>query len=141
MNQNQKYMQMAIKQARKAEKEGEVPVGVVIVQGDVVISKAYNRKEKEGVATKHAEIIAIEKASKKKGDWRLDDCVMYTTLEPCLMCKGAIAEARIKKVIYGAKDAQNKKQNIDIDICQIEEKKIIKESAEILKKFFNNVRK
>ena len=94
----QKYMNEAIKIANKAKKKKEVPVGALIIKDDKIISKAYNLKNKTNIATKHAEIIAIEKANRKMKTWRLNDCVMIVTLEPCMMCAGAILESRIKKV-------------------------------------------
>lgn len=96
-----KFMRVALKEAEKAFLNGDVPVGAVIVKDQKVISKAYNKKEKTRDATNHAEILALKKASKKMGDWRLNDCVMYVTLAPCLMCLGAIMQSRISKVVYG----------------------------------------
>ncbi len=96
-----KYMKMAINEARKAYKMGEVPVGAVIVKDDVVIAKAYNKKEKYGCVTGHAEILAVEKASKKLNNWRLNGCDIYITLEPCPMCASAIKQSRINNVYYG----------------------------------------
>lgn len=100
----EKFMKTAVKEAEKARAEDEVPVGAVIVRNDVIVSRAHNKREQKNVATYHAEILAIEKACKKLGSWRLDDCELYVTLEPCVMCAGAIINARIKKVYYGAKE-------------------------------------
>ena len=97
-----KYMRLAVKQALKGKEKDEVPVGAVIVKDGKVLAKAFNRVEKTKISTKHAEIIAIEKAEKKTGYERLDDAVMFVTLEPCPMCAGAIANARIKHVYFGA---------------------------------------
>lgn len=94
----QKYVNEAIKMANKAKKKKEVPVGALIIKDNKIISKAYNLKNRTNIATKHAEIIAIEKANRKMKTWRLSDCVMIVTLEPCMMCAGAILESRIKKV-------------------------------------------
>lgn len=94
----QKYIDEAIKMANKAKKKKEVPVGALIIKDNKIISKAYNLKNRTNIATKHAEIIAIEKANRKIKTWRLSDCVMIVTLEPCMMCAGAILESRIKKV-------------------------------------------
>lgn len=94
----QKYIDEAIKMANKAKKKKEVPVGALIIKDNKIISKAYNLKNRTNIATKHAEIIAIEKANRKMKTWRLSDCVMIVTLEPCMMCAGAILESRIKKV-------------------------------------------
>ena len=96
-----KYMWEAIKEAKKAFEHDEVPVGAVIVKDDVIIARGFNRKECDNIATRHAEIIAIEKACVKLKSWRLDNCVLYTTLEPCNMCMGAIQESRIARVVYG----------------------------------------
>ena len=93
-----KYMKEAIKQARKAELLNEVPIGCVIVSEDKIIAQGYNRRNIDKNTLSHAELNAIRKASKKLGDWRLEDCEMYITLEPCQMCAGAIVQSRIKKV-------------------------------------------
>ena len=98
------FMKEAIKMAKKALDDNEVPIGAVIVVDNKIIAKGYNQREKSQNATKHAEIIAIEKACKKLGSWRLDNAEIYVTLEPCPMCAGAIANARIKSIIYGAKE-------------------------------------
>ena len=97
-------MKMALLEAKKASKIDEVPVGAVIVKAGKVLARAHNEKETKKDATKHAELIAIQKASKKLDNWHLDDCVLYVTLEPCAMCAGAIMQARIKKVVFGAFD-------------------------------------
>lgn len=95
----EKYMREAIKQAKKAAAIGEVPIGCVIVRGGTILARGYNRRNIEGSTLAHAEIIAIKKASKKLQDWRLEDCELYVTLEPCPMCAGAIVQARIPKVV------------------------------------------
>ena len=97
-------MKEAIKEAKKAELIDEVPIGCVIVKDDKVIARGHNVRETKKTPLGHAEIIAIDKASKKLGAWRLQDCDMYITLEPCIMCAGAIIQSRIKHVYYGAKD-------------------------------------
>ena len=97
-------MKLALKEAAKAADEDEVPIGAVIVCQGKVIAKAHNKKETSKKAFAHAEILAIEKANKKIGDWRLSECELYVTIEPCLMCVGAIIQSRIKKVVYGASD-------------------------------------
>ena len=96
------FMNEALKEAKKAYDKLEVPVGVVIVKDNKIIARAYNQKEMKNSPIKHAEIIAIEKACKKLSNWRLNDCEMYVTLEPCPMCAGAIVNSRIKKVYIGA---------------------------------------
>lgn len=97
-----KFMKIALKEAKKAYNLGEVPIGAVIVKGDRVIAKAYNKRNTKNLATAHAEILAIEKACKKLNDWRLDDCEMYVSLEPCPMCAGAIVNSRLTKLYFGA---------------------------------------
>lgn len=98
------YMALAIKEAKKAYLIDEVPIGCVIVYQDKVIARAHNEREKRESSLAHAEILAISKACKKLNSWRLEDCIMYITLEPCCMCSGAIIQSRIKKVVYGAYD-------------------------------------
>lgn len=95
-------MKEALKEAKKAYDNGEIPIGAIIVKDGKIISRAHNQKEEKNDATKHAEIIAIQKASKKVQGWRLENCEMYVTLEPCMMCTGAIIQSRIKKVYIGA---------------------------------------
>ena len=99
---NEKYMREALKQAKKAIRLGEVPIGCVIVYQDKIIGRGYNKRNTNKTTLAHAEIIAIQKASKAMGDWRLEDCTLYVTLEPCQMCSGAIVQARIKKVVVGS---------------------------------------
>ena len=96
------FMKEAIKQAKRAYKQDEVPIGCVIVQDGKVIARAYNKRNTKRNPLAHAEIMAINKAAKVTGDWRLEDCVMYITLEPCQMCAGAIVQARIPKVVIGS---------------------------------------
>ncbi|MFC1855955.1 tRNA adenosine(34) deaminase TadA [Thermodesulfobacteriota bacterium] len=100
------HMRKALKYAKKAYKIGEVPIGAVLVKDDKIISYGYNVKEKKMNAIKHAEIIAIERASKLLGNWRLLDTTLYVNVEPCIMCAGAIVHARIKRVVYGCKDVK-----------------------------------
>lgn len=101
MNQQEKYMRAALREARKAEALEEVPIGCVIVQNDRIIARGYNRRNTDKNTLAHAELSAIRKASKKTGDWRLEDCTMYVTLEPCQMCAGAIVQSRMAKVVIG----------------------------------------
>lgn len=101
MNQNEKYMREAIRQAKKAYALGEVPIGCVIEYEGKIIGRGYNRRTIDKNTLAHAELMAIKKASKKMGDWRLEDCTMYVTLEPCQMCSGAIVQSRMKKVVIG----------------------------------------
>ena len=103
---DQEYMLEALALAREAGQEGEVPVGCVIVRGDKIVGRGRNRREKDKTALGHAELEAIADACKNLGGWRLWDCTLYVTLEPCPMCAGAIINARIPRVVYGAKDAK-----------------------------------
>ena len=104
MQQQEKYMKEALRQAKKAYALGEVPIGCVIVYEDKIIARGYNRRNTDKNTLAHAEITAINRASKKLGDWRLEGCTLYVTLEPCPMCAGAILNARIPRVVYGARD-------------------------------------
>jgi len=103
-NTHHKFMKEALLEAKKAEAIGEVPIGAVIVNKNEIIARGYNLKEKLKDPTAHAEIIAIREASQKLGAWRLSDCTLYVTLEPCQMCTGAIIQARIGHVVFGARD-------------------------------------
>lgn len=98
---DEKYMKQAVKQAKKAEANKDVPIGCVIVHDGKVIARGYNRRNMDKTTLAHAEILAIKKASKVLGDWRLEECTMYVTLEPCQMCAGAIVQARIPRVVIG----------------------------------------
>lgn len=149
MNDDIIYMKIALKEAEKSLKYDDVPIGAVIVCNNKVISKAHNMKEKLLVSTKHAEIIAIEKACKKLNNWYLNDCTLYVTVEPCLMCCGAIIQSRIKRVVYATKNEkfgyvesidkvfENKKNNHSV----IVEKGIYEnEAKDLMKKFFQKRR-
>ena len=138
----EKYMKMALFEAKKAYFEDEIPVGCVIVYKNEVIACGYNEKESKNSAIKHAEIVAIEEACGKLGTWHLDDCDLYVTLEPCMMCLGAIIEARIKNVYFGTRN--NSKQMYDKNKI----KGVVKLSfvdndacSKILSDFFVNKRK
>ena len=142
MTEKEKFMKEALKEAKRAYEKEEIPVGAVIVKDNKIIARAYNQKEEKRDTTKHAEIIAIQKASKKIDAWRLQDCEMYVTLEPCSMCAGAIIQARIKKIYIGTMDEKtgacgsvlnlledykfNHKVEIEKDILKHEWEKIIK---------------
>ncbi len=128
------FMSLALKQAEKAKRKGEVPIGCVIVQNDKVISSGYNLRESKKNAVFHAEIIAIMKACKKLKSWRLDDCEMYVTLEPCQMCMGACKNARIKKVYAGAKSTTDLNWSSELEIIDN------KECKNILVDFFRSKR-
>jgi tRNA(adenine34) deaminase len=130
------FMQVALNEAKKAFKKGEVPVGAVIVLNSKIIAKAHNKVESKNNATLHAEIIAINKASRKLRNWRLENCELYVTLKPCSMCNGAIEKSRIKKVFFAADDlTEHRKfetptEKIDLPEC-----------GEILTTFFKQRRK
>ncbi len=101
------FMSLAIKEAKKAYKKGEVPVGAVVVKDGEVVASAHNTRETKKNAVNHAELLAIQKACKKLGGWRLWQCEIYVTLEPCPMCTGAIINSRLKRVVYGARDEKS----------------------------------
>ncbi len=105
--QDEYFMGLALKEAKKAAEKGEVPVGAVIVKDGEIIAKAHNTKESKKNAINHAEILVIEKACKKLGGWRLWQCELFVTLEPCPMCTGAIINSRLKRVVYGVKDEKS----------------------------------
>ena len=132
-----KYMEIAIKEEKKSLKTNDVPIGAVIVENNKIISKGHNTREKTHQITKHAEINAIEKACKKKKTWHLNECTLYTTLEPCNMCMEAIKQARIKCIIYTAK--QEKHHNLP-DPMQIKIEDV-ENYKQLLKDFFKNKRK
>lgn len=149
MNKDEKFMKQAIKQAQKAYEQEEIPVGAVIVKDNKIIARAYNKKEQKQDTTNHAEIIAIQKASKKLKTWRLTDCKMYVTLEPCSMCAGALIQARLKKVYIGTMDEKTGSCGSVLNLLQdytfnhkVEvQTGILQEECEsLLKKFFKELR-
>ena len=121
MNKDEKYMKEAIKQAKKAYTLGEVPIGCVIVYEDKIIGRGYNRRTIDKNTIAHAEMMAIKKASKKMDDWRLEDCTMYVTLEPCQMCSGAIVQSRMKKVVVGCMNPKAGCAGSILNLLQMEE--------------------
>lgn len=132
-----------IKEAKKAYKKGDIPVGCAIVKNKKIIAKAYNLKENKGIATYHAEILAINKACKKLKTWHLDDCTLYTTMEPCVMCSGAIIQSRIKKIVYILDNSTfgNIKNNNYFNNNKYEIIKINNEEAlKMMQTFFKNKR-
>ena len=146
----EKFMKEALKEAKKAYEKLEVPIGAVIVKDNKIIARGHNLKEEKQSTIKHAEIIAIEKASKKLNNWRLSDCEMYVTLEPCPMCAGAILNSRIKKVYIGVMDGRtgacgsriNILQNIEFDTeCGIETGILKQECKDLLQEFFKKLKK
>ncbi|RHS99188.1 nucleoside deaminase [Firmicutes bacterium AM41-11] len=147
---NEKWMKEAIKQAKKAAQKDEVPIGCVIVKDDQIIARAYNKREMKQCSTAHAEILAIEKACKKLGSWRLEDCDLYVTLEPCPMCSGAIIQSRIRNVIFGAYDPKGGCMGSNMNINDVRgfnhypyiEGGILQdECSRLLKEFFKAKRK
>ena len=147
---DEKYMKEALKQAKKAAVIDEVPIGCVIVHEGKIIARGYNRRNKEGSTLAHAEIIAIKKASRKLNDWRLEECTMYVTLEPCPMCAGAIVQARIPKVVIGAMNPKAGCAGSILDMFQIREfnhqvEKVSgvleEECSNIMTEFFRELRK
>ncbi|MBP5772845.1 MAG: tRNA adenosine(34) deaminase TadA [Eubacterium sp.] len=117
----EQYMKEALKEAEKAKRINEVPIGCVIVKDDKIIGHGYNRRMKDKNTLSHAELNAIKKASKKLKDWRLDDCEMYVTTEPCQMCSGAIVQARIKKVHIGCMNPKAGCAGSIMNLLQVEE--------------------
>lgn len=101
---HEKWMQIALQEARLAYDEGEVPVGAILVRNNELLARNHNRREKNSSATAHAEILVIEEANQKLGAWRLNECTLYVTLEPCVMCAGAMVNSRVSTVVYGCKD-------------------------------------
>jgi len=141
-------MKLALKEAKKAVKKDEVPVGAVIVREGKVISRAFNLREKSNLAIGHAEILAIQKANKKLKSWRLDSCTLYVTIEPCPMCAGAIIQSRIKKVVYGAQDAKSGAHQSVVNLfdlplnhkVDVEHGIMEDECGKIISKFFSDKR-
>ncbi len=149
VEEQEKFMREALKQAKKAYKIGEVPIGCVIVQDGKIIARGYNRRNTDKVTLAHAEIGAIKKASKKTGDWRLEDCTMYVTLEPCQMCAGAIVQSRMKKVVIGCMNPKAGCAGSVLNLLQMQEfnhqveleRGVLEEAcSEILSRFFKELR-
>lgn len=146
---DEKYMKMALKQAQKAMELGEVPIGCVIVYEGKVIGRGYNRRNTDKNTLSHAEITAINKASKKMGDWRLEGCTLYVTLEPCQMCSGAIVQARVDRVVMGTMNPKAGCAGSILNILQMEEFNhqveittgvLAEECTQILTTFFKDLR-
>ena len=149
MNQDELFMKEALKEAKKAYLEDEVPVGCVIVKDNKIIARGHNKKEKNNNAILHAEIVTLNKAQKKLNDWHLNDCTLYVTLEPCLMCTGAIIQTRIKRVVYGCNDPKGGAVDSILNIKEIKginhyfesiSKILEKDSSMILKNYFKSKR-
>ena len=144
------FMKEALKQAKKAGKIGEVPIGCVIVQDGQIIARGYNRRNTDKTTLAHAELAAIKKASKVVGDWRLEDCTLYVTLEPCQMCAGAIVQARMKRVVAGAMNPKAGCAGSILNLLQVErfnhqvefEHGVLEEEcSKVLQEFFKQLRK
>lgn len=149
LSREEKYMKQAINQAKKAADIEEVPIGCVIVYNDKIVARGYNRRRVDKNTLSHAELNAIRKASKVLGDWRLDDCEMYVTLEPCQMCAGAIVQSRIRKVYIGCMNPKAGCAGSIMNLLQVEkfnhqveiEKGILEdECSTMLKDFFRKLR-
>lgn len=149
MTQDEKYMKEAIRQAKKAYALGEVPIGCVIVQGDQIVGRGYNRRTIDKNTIAHAETIAIRRANKKVGDWRLEDCTMYVTLEPCQMCSGAIVQSRMKKVVIGCMNPKAGCAGSILNLLQMDafnhqvelERGVLEEEcSQMMKDFFKELR-
>ena len=128
------YLSIAIEQAEKAARKGEVPIGAIIVREDKIVARAHNMREKKQNALYHAEILAINRACKKLKSWRLDDCDMYVTLEPCPMCMGAITNARIRTVYVGARSTTDLNWKSTVEFLDNEQ------CGKLLKDFFASKR-
>ena len=148
-SQDIKFMKAAYKEAEKADKDGDVPIGCVIVQNGRVIARGHNRRNKDKSVLSHAEITAIRKACKKTGDWRLEDVELYVTLEPCPMCAGAIVQARIPRVIIGCMNPKAGSAGSVINLldmegfnhqCEVERGVMEEECSALLSKFFRELR-
>lgn len=147
---DEKYMKAAIKQAKKAITIEEVPIGCVIVYEGKIIARGYNQRNKKALSLAHAELIAIKKASKAIGDWRLENCTLYVTLEPCQMCAGAIVQSRIKRVVIGCMNPKAGCAGSVINLLQIQQfnhqveitKGVLEEEcSNMTSDFFKNLRK
>lgn len=146
---HEKYMRAALKQAQKAFLLGEVPIGCVIVSGDRIIARGYNRRNTDKNTLSHAELTAIRRASKVTGDWRLEECTLYVTLEPCQMCSGAIVQARIPRVVIGCMNPKAGCAGSILNLLEmpqfnhqvhVERGVLEEECSSILKQFFKDLR-
>lgn len=149
LTEDEKFMKEAVKQAKKAWKIGEVPIGCVIVYEGKIIGRGYNRRTTDKNPLAHAEILAIKKASKKMNDWRLEDCTLYVTLEPCQMCSGAIVQARVKRVVVGCMNPKAGCAGSILNLLQVErfnhqvelETGVLEEECSVMmKEFFRELR-
>ncbi len=150
LTEDERYMKEAIKQAKKAWKLGEVPIGCVIVSEEKIVGRGYNRRTIDKNTLAHAELQAIRRAGKKMGDWRLDGCTMYVTLEPCQMCAGAIVQARVRRVVIGCMNPKAGCAGSILNLLQVKEfnhqaeitKGVMEEECSgMMKEFFRELRK
>lgn len=150
MTEDEKFMKEALRQARKAYGLEEVPIGCVIIYEGKIIARGYNRRNTDKNTLAHAELNAIRKASRKLGDWRLDGCTMYVTLEPCQMCAGAIVQSRMKRVVMGCRNPKAGCAGSILNLLQvpefnhqveIEEGVLGAQCSEMLREFFRELRK
>ena len=146
---DEKYMKLDLKEAKKARDINEVPIGCVIVRDDKVIGKGYNKRNTDKNVLSHAELIAIKQACKKTGDWRLEDCTMYITLEPCQMCAGAMVQARLQRAVIGSMNPKAGCGGSVLNILQmaefnhqvdVERGVLEEECSSILTEFFSDLR-
>ena len=149
MEEHLRYMEFALTQARQAAAQDEVPVGAVIVRGDEVIGAGYNRREQEQDPLAHAEIIAIREAAQRLRTWRLEDCDLYVTLEPCAMCAGAMLQARVRRLVFGCLDPKAGAVESLYRLCEDQRLNhqlpaiggvLARESAALLAEFFARLR-
>ncbi len=146
---DEQFMRAAIREARKAERLGEVPIGCVIAREGKIYARGYNRRMTDQNTLAHAEISAIRKACRKFGDWRLEDCTLYVTLEPCPMCAGAIVQARIPRVVFGCRNPKAGSAGSVLDLlhverfnhqAEVEEGVLGEDCAEMMRRFFRALR-
>jgi len=149
MSRDEEFMERAFLEAKKALREREVPIGAVVVKNDKVIGKGYNLKEEKQDPTAHAEIIAIREASQKIGSWRLEDCEIFVTLEPCPMCVGAMLQSRIERLVFAAYDSKGGAVGSLYDLSnddrfnhtiKVKSGFMKEKSSKMLKKFFKSLR-
>ena len=150
MNQDEYFMREAITEAQKALKLQEVPIGAVVVYQNEIIGRGYNTRETEQKSTGHAELMAIEKACRKIGSWRLEKATLYVTLEPCPMCAGAIMLSRVQRVVYGARDPKGGCAGTILNIlqdprfnhqCEVTAGVLVEQCSTMLTEFFRNLRR
>ena len=150
MNRHEEYMKIALNLAQEAGENGEIPVGAIVVVNGEIVAQARNEKEMRGDATAHAEILALQRAAKEVGHWRLSDATMYVTLEPCSMCAGAMVQARLGNLVFGAYDPRTGAAGSVVDLLDhpafnhrviVKSGVLAEECGQILKEFFDTKRK